>query len=354
MAGIAGRPDEGAVSIVLAGGYEDDVDNGDEFFYTGAGGRDLSGNKRTSEQSFDQELNKTNLAIAKCCACPIDKVNGGEAKDWKKGKPIRVVRSAKLAKHSKYAPPEGNRYDGLYKVVKYWPQKGSAGFLIWRYLFRRDDPAPAPWTEEGMANIEMNGYKCIKPEGHEEAVAAKAKAKAEKAGKGGKGKGKGKGKGRKRKLSEDEEEQPKEEDEPKPEPAATAPVIPSPKPCPASKKPKRTFKISEEIIALMDKDEKNEKLWKEVKDTEMLTKLAFTDCVETHFGCLCCQEIVCDPVTTPCNHNVCKDCLKRAFKADCKNCPSCRNPLTEEDIEVNGELSAVLKAIFPGYDIERK
>lgn len=35
MAGIAGRPNEGAFSIVLAGGYEDDVDNGEEFYYTG-------------------------------------------------------------------------------------------------------------------------------------------------------------------------------------------------------------------------------------------------------------------------------------------------------------------------------
>lgn len=35
VAGIAGKPTEGAYSIVLAGGYEDDVDNGDEFFYTG-------------------------------------------------------------------------------------------------------------------------------------------------------------------------------------------------------------------------------------------------------------------------------------------------------------------------------
>jgi hypothetical protein len=28
-----------AVAIVLAGGYEDDVDNGDSFIYTGAGGK---------------------------------------------------------------------------------------------------------------------------------------------------------------------------------------------------------------------------------------------------------------------------------------------------------------------------
>ena len=35
-------------------------DNGDEFFYTGSGGRDLSGNKRTAEQSCDQTLTKMN------------------------------------------------------------------------------------------------------------------------------------------------------------------------------------------------------------------------------------------------------------------------------------------------------
>ena len=36
-------------------------DNGDEFFYTGSGGRDLSGNKRTAEQSCDQVLTKNNM-----------------------------------------------------------------------------------------------------------------------------------------------------------------------------------------------------------------------------------------------------------------------------------------------------
>ena len=73
VAGIAGKPVDGAYSIVLAGGYEDDEDFGDEFTYTGAGGRDLSGNKRTSEQAFDQELTKTNLAIAVNCDCPVNK-----------------------------------------------------------------------------------------------------------------------------------------------------------------------------------------------------------------------------------------------------------------------------------------
>ena len=35
-------------------------DNGKEFYYTGSGGRDLSGNKRTAEQSCDQQLTRMN------------------------------------------------------------------------------------------------------------------------------------------------------------------------------------------------------------------------------------------------------------------------------------------------------
>ena len=40
-------------------------DNGDEFLYTGSGGRDLSGNKRTAEQSCDQKLTKMNRWLAR-------------------------------------------------------------------------------------------------------------------------------------------------------------------------------------------------------------------------------------------------------------------------------------------------
>ena len=60
VAGIHGRENEGAYSIVLSGGYEDDEDSGESFTYTGSGGRDLSGNKRTAEQSCDQLLTRMN------------------------------------------------------------------------------------------------------------------------------------------------------------------------------------------------------------------------------------------------------------------------------------------------------
>ena len=64
VAGISGRAEEGCQSIVLAGGYEDDEDNGDFFTYTGSGGRDLSGNKRTAGQTSDQKLDKAGTSDA--------------------------------------------------------------------------------------------------------------------------------------------------------------------------------------------------------------------------------------------------------------------------------------------------
>ena len=64
-----------------ASSYEDDLDNGEWFLYTGSGGRDLSGNKRTSKtQSFDQTFDKSNEALKVSCIL---------------GLPVRVVRSHK-------------------------------------------------------------------------------------------------------------------------------------------------------------------------------------------------------------------------------------------------------------------
>ncbi len=60
VAGIHGREDDSTYSIVLSGGYDDDQDNGEEFTYSGSGGRDLSGNKRTAKQSMDQKLTAMN------------------------------------------------------------------------------------------------------------------------------------------------------------------------------------------------------------------------------------------------------------------------------------------------------
>ncbi|KAJ0047793.1 hypothetical protein Pint_16981 [Pistacia integerrima] len=133
VAGIAGQSTYGAQSVALSGGYEDDEDHGEWFLYTGSGGRDLSGNKRTNkEQSFDQTFDKMNEALRVSC---------------KKGYPVRVVRSHK-EKRSAYAPEKGVRYDGVYRIEKCWRKVGIQGFKVCRYLFVRCDNEPAPWTSD--------------------------------------------------------------------------------------------------------------------------------------------------------------------------------------------------------------
>ncbi|XP_047166570.1 E3 ubiquitin-protein ligase ORTHRUS 2-like [Vigna umbellata] len=133
VGGIAGQSDRGAQSVVLSGGYVDDEDHGEWFLYTGSGGKDLSGNKRTNKShSFDQQFEKYNLALQVSCL---------------KGYPVRVVRSHK-EKRSSYAPETGVRYDGIYRIEKCWQIAGLQGFKVCRYLFVRCDNEPAPWTSD--------------------------------------------------------------------------------------------------------------------------------------------------------------------------------------------------------------
>lgn len=100
-----------------AGGYEDDRDEGEWLLYTGSGGRDLSGNKRTNkEQSFDQVFEGSNKALLRSC---------------ERGLPVRVLRSYK-EKRSAYAPTDpdwGIRYDGIYRIVAAWRHNGLQGMM---------------------------------------------------------------------------------------------------------------------------------------------------------------------------------------------------------------------------------
>lgn len=76
-------------------------------------------------------------ALALNCSAPINDKEGAEAKDWRAGKPVRVVRNVKGGRHSKYAPVDGNRYDGIYKVRKWFfalscMSRRQYGFKTWR------------------------------------------------------------------------------------------------------------------------------------------------------------------------------------------------------------------------------
>ncbi|KAL4379912.1 hypothetical protein GQ457_02G021600 [Hibiscus cannabinus] len=116
-----------AVAIVLSGMYEDDFDNAEDVVYTGQGGHDLTGNKR---QIRDQVLKHGNLALKNC---------------YDLGVTVRVVRGHECT--SSYTR-KVYTYDGLYKVEKYWAEKGLSGFTVFKYRLRRLEGQPILTTSQ--------------------------------------------------------------------------------------------------------------------------------------------------------------------------------------------------------------
>lgn len=161
--GISGSGKEGADSIVVSGGYEDDEDFGDVIVYTGAGGNDAG------SQVTDQELANQNLALAMSAA---------------EGLPVRVVRGHRG--DPRFSPSTGYRYDGLYRVDDFWEDTGRSGHKIVRYRLVKETPdlvaetteqaaspstAPAPRVPSQTQRIvrntavtqrvkELNGHRC--------------------------------------------------------------------------------------------------------------------------------------------------------------------------------------------------
>lgn len=206
-----------------------------------------------------------NKALAINCNAKLNATIGATAEDWKGGIPVRVVRNFKLAKHSKYAPEEGNRYrnatctsskclivlhntissclryDGIYKVVKYYPDTGKSGFRVWRYLLRRDDPAPAPWTKQGKERIAALGFKPMYPDGYLEAMAKKKTGK------------------KRNEVVEGIDN-----------------LLISPKQEPPKKKQKyEIYEIETEVLKFIEEDQGNNKLWDECRRVLSNGKAAF-------------------------------------------------------------------------------
>ncbi|KAI1904808.1 hypothetical protein AGOR_G00009490 [Albula goreensis] len=362
VGGIHGRSNDGSYSLVLAGGFEDEVDRGDEFTYTGSGGRDLSGNKRIGEHSFDQTLTHMNRALALNCDAPLNDKDGAESRNWRAGKPVRVVRSSKGRRISKYAPEEGNRYDGIYKVVKYWPEIGKCGFLVWRYLLRRDDLEPAPWTPEGAERTKKLGLSVQYPPGYLEAMANKTKKEASVRGsvrgKRHSGRGRPRSQPLQKKVKEEKEEQDVQEPEAEPQggpqsngsqKAPKETVVPEEEPPVKRLKEVEAFQLSDQQQALILEDDLNRKLWDEAM-TCLKEGPNFLRKVEQIFMCVCCQELAFQPITTVCLHNVCKTCLQRSFRAEVYTCPACRHDLGKDYVMVlNKTLQVLLDQFFPGY-----
>lgn len=129
VGGISGTKAEGADSIVVSGGYEDDEDYGDEIIYTGAGGNDPGSGKQIADQTLEQPG------------------NAGLVTSELEGLPVRVVRGAKG--DPTFSPSSGYRYDGLYRVADHWSKTGKSGYRIWRYkLIRLSPQEEAPYVPE--------------------------------------------------------------------------------------------------------------------------------------------------------------------------------------------------------------
>lgn len=79
----------------------------------------------------------------------------------------------------------------------------------------------------------------------------------------------------------------------------------------------------------------------------------FTD----EFDCKLCCSLLYKPVTTPCGHTFCDECLRRSldFRVDC---PCCRRPLTnylaERRANVTLVIENIIKALFPREYQSRK
>lgn len=116
-----------AVSIVMSGGYEDDVDNSEDVVYTGQGGNDLLS---TRKQVKDQKMEKGNLALKNSMKCK---------------QPVRVIRG-----HDDKRSYSGKvyTYDGLYEVCDMWAEKGISGFTVFKYKLRRCAGQPVLTTEQ--------------------------------------------------------------------------------------------------------------------------------------------------------------------------------------------------------------
>lgn len=140
IAGIDGNGKEGVSSIVVSGGYEDDVDLGDEIIYTGHGGNDPATQKQIAHQSWQSSGNQ-GLVVSK-----------------KRNLSVRVIRGYK--NDSVFAPNSGYVYAGLFNVEDYWDKMGKSGFKICQFKLIKINSqidSETSITEGTMVKLEPKG-----------------------------------------------------------------------------------------------------------------------------------------------------------------------------------------------------
>lgn len=64
--------------------------------------------------------------------------------------------------------------------------------------------------------------------------------------------------------------------------------------------------------------------------------------------CVCCQELLCDPITTECGHTFCAHCLKEwVVTGQGRTCPQCRCDLSRDVPKVNILLRKTISLLLP-------
>lgn len=134
-AGIHGKPDKGAFSVVLSGGGYADEDEGTTIRYCGTSG--AAGKPSVGTNYLKQ-------------SCGL-------------GNAVRVLRSAALPARNRYRPSRGLRFDGMYDVVGF--EVLDEGTAMCRFLLvRRDgqDPIRCEGVEARPTNEEVAEYTKIR------------------------------------------------------------------------------------------------------------------------------------------------------------------------------------------------
>lgn len=230
--------------------------------------------------------------MAASCDCAFDP-SGAEALDWRKSAPIRVIRGPKLKKSTSLFAPEHLRYDGIYKIARYWKELESEGFFVWKFLFIRDDVEPAPWTAEGVKYILDNNLIFSEDENLLLRFQRKRKVKAESFPHTIRSHRSGSKKQRSR--------------------VASAASLDAPQASVSS--PTEQFESSREpsaLAQLISLDTKNKELWEAICSLSTQSKQQFLAQVRQAFTCMICCKIVeaTAPCTPPCGHNFCRPCLQ--------------------------------------------
>ncbi|OIW09583.1 hypothetical protein TanjilG_28182 [Lupinus angustifolius] len=106
-----------ATSVIVSGGYEDDLDDGEVIVYTGQGGQE----KNSFRQASHQKLEGGNLALERSMHYGIE---------------VRVIRGVRY-EGSASSSGKVYVYDGLYKIVDCWFDVGKSGFGVFKYKLWR-------------------------------------------------------------------------------------------------------------------------------------------------------------------------------------------------------------------------